>query len=31
MRQCATCQKVAVAIPDGVIDLTLPVALWSWG
>jgi len=35
LRHCATSQKVAGSITDGVIgtfiDIILPVALWSWG
>jgi len=24
-------QKLAVSIPDGIIDLILPALLWRWG
>jgi len=28
LRGCATDRNVAVSIPDGVIDIILPIALW---
>jgi len=35
MRHCATSRKVAISIPDGVIeifiDIILPAALWPCG
>jgi hypothetical protein len=31
LKYFATRWKVADSIPDGVIDLILPVAVWSWG
>ena len=31
LRHYATSRRVAGLIPDRVIDLILPVALWSWG
>jgi hypothetical protein len=35
LRHCATNQKVAGSIPDGVIeffvDIFFPAALWPWG
>jgi hypothetical protein len=35
LRYCATNQKVAVSIPNGVMefftDIILPIALWPWG
>jgi hypothetical protein len=30
-RNCTTIPKVAGSIPNGVIDIILPAALWSWG
>ena len=29
-RHCTTSRKVAGSIPDGVIDIILPTALWPW-
>jgi hypothetical protein len=31
LRHYATSWKVAGSIPDGVIDIILPVTLWPWG
>jgi hypothetical protein len=31
LRHCALSRKVAGSIPDGVIDIPLPAALWPWG
>ena len=31
LRHCAASRKVASSIPDGVIEIILPAALWSWG
>ena len=31
LRHCATSQKVAGSIPDGVIDIILLAVLWPWG
>ena len=30
LRCCATNRKVAGSIPDDVIDIILPIALWPW-
>jgi hypothetical protein len=30
LRYCATNRKVAGSIPDSVIDIILPIALWPW-
>jgi hypothetical protein len=31
LRHCSPSRQVAGSIPDGVIDIILPVALWHWG
>ena len=31
LRHCTKSRKIAGSIPDGVIDIILPVARWLWG
>ena len=31
LRHCDSSRKVTGSIPEGVIDIILPAAMWSWG